>query len=252
PGAKFLCLYRHPMDVIASGLEAFPWGLSGSGPDSSGDRSPHATAQALARFWAANVTLSLAVEERCRECAYRVRYEDLVADPEGVGEAIFRFLGVPPVPGLPAACFTGGRAEPSDYKIWHASRINPGSVGRGWSIPAAMIGSPMAATVNTLADKLGYARIDADLQTPAAADPGRPGGRAMVTERPAGGGRPAPRAGLGRRRGGLGAGGRRSGPEAGSRPPACGWWWRICYRVWPGSMTGSPSDGSPARWKRSW
>src|SRR6184192_3891732 len=27
PGAKFLCLYRHPMDVIASGIEASPWGL---------------------------------------------------------------------------------------------------------------------------------------------------------------------------------------------------------------------------------
>ena len=25
--AKFICLHRHPMDVIASGIEACPWGL---------------------------------------------------------------------------------------------------------------------------------------------------------------------------------------------------------------------------------
>src|SRR5215472_3506155 len=29
PEARFLCLYRHPMDVIRSGLDACPWGLSG-------------------------------------------------------------------------------------------------------------------------------------------------------------------------------------------------------------------------------
>ena len=29
PQAKFLCLYRHPMGVIASGIEACPWGLNG-------------------------------------------------------------------------------------------------------------------------------------------------------------------------------------------------------------------------------
>lgn len=33
PEARFLCLYRHPMDVIASGIEACPWGLSGFGFD---------------------------------------------------------------------------------------------------------------------------------------------------------------------------------------------------------------------------
>jgi hypothetical protein len=33
PDTKFVCLYRHPMDVIASGLEACPWGLVGYGFD---------------------------------------------------------------------------------------------------------------------------------------------------------------------------------------------------------------------------
>ena len=33
PQARFVCMYRHPMDVIASGVEACPWGLGGYGFD---------------------------------------------------------------------------------------------------------------------------------------------------------------------------------------------------------------------------
>lgn len=33
PGSPFICVYRNPMDVIASGAEACPWGLNGYGFD---------------------------------------------------------------------------------------------------------------------------------------------------------------------------------------------------------------------------
>jgi Sulfotransferase family len=33
PQARFVCVYRHPIDVIASGAEACPWGLNGYGFD---------------------------------------------------------------------------------------------------------------------------------------------------------------------------------------------------------------------------
>ena len=52
PEAKFLCLYRHPMDVIASGIEACPWGLNGYGFDSYIAATPGNVVWALARFWA--------------------------------------------------------------------------------------------------------------------------------------------------------------------------------------------------------
>jgi len=86
PGAKFLCLYRHPLDVIASRLEARPAGRNGFGVDPYAGGSRRDMAMALAQFWAANVALILAVEERFRECSYRVRYEDLMADPEQVAD----------------------------------------------------------------------------------------------------------------------------------------------------------------------
>ncbi|HEY7361583.1 MAG TPA: sulfotransferase, partial [Streptosporangiaceae bacterium] len=161
PDAKFLCVYRHPTDVIAAGLEASPWGLSGLGSDPYADLSPRNTVLALAQFWAANVALIMAVEERFHECSHRVRYEDLVADPEGVSDRIFRFLGVAPVPGLPQACLAAERerAGPSGQQIGTGAWA--GSMGAGWPIQAALIGSPLTETINVLTDKLGYPRIDA-------------------------------------------------------------------------------------------
>jgi Sulfotransferase family len=162
PGARFLCLYRHPMDVIASGIEACPWGLSGFGFDGYAAGSPGNAVKALAQFWADNATQILAAEEQLGERAYRVRYEDLVADPEGVSDGIFRFLGARPAPGISAACFAPERERlgPGDYKIWHTTRVSTESVGRGWAVPAEMMGPALMASVNELAARLGYAQID--------------------------------------------------------------------------------------------
>jgi hypothetical protein len=227
PDARFLCVYRHPLDVIAAGLEASPWGLSGPGAGPYADLSPRNTVLALAQFWAANVALIMAVEERFHECSHRVRYEDLIADPEGVSDRIFRFLGVAPVPGLPQACLAAERerAGPSSQQIGPGARAD--SMGAGWPIPAALIGSPLIETINVLTDKLGYPRIDAhwgiaaalpgprrpgagpaaaQWQSTGQAAPQRPGGRpAVEPRRGAGpaeqrpGGRPAaePRRGAG-------------------------------------------------------
>ena len=198
PDAKFLCLYRHPLDVIAAGLEALPWGGNGPGSATYADLSPRNTVLALAQFWAANVALIMSVEERFHECSHRVRYEDLAADPEGVSDRIFRFLGVAPVPGLPQAWLTAGReqAGQSGYQVWHGARA--GSAGGGWSIPAALIGSPLTETINVLTDKLGYPRIDAHWGIAAALPrPRRPGPGPAAAQWPSTGPAAAQRPGAG-------------------------------------------------------
>ncbi len=169
PEARFLCLYRHPMDVIASGMEACPWGLNGYGFDPYIAMTPGNAVLALARFWADNAATTLAAEEQFPDRCLRVRYEDLVTDPEGVAAEIFAFLDVVPVPGISAACFSAERERfgPADYKIWYTSTISPDSVGRGWSVPAGMIAPPVLATINELAGKLGYLPVDADWGTSA-------------------------------------------------------------------------------------
>jgi protein-tyrosine sulfotransferase len=177
PGAKFLCLYRHPMDVIRSGLDACPWGLNGYGFEQYSVGSPGNAVLALARYWLDNATPIAAVEEAHPARCHRVRYEDLVQNPEQVTQEIYAFIGVRPAPGVAQACFSRDRERfgPADHKIWATSTINGDSVGRGESVPAGLIPPPIAAGINDLADKLGYLRIDEDWGTPGRpADPRLP------------------------------------------------------------------------------
>src|SRR5580698_8095355 len=92
PEAKFLCLYRHPMDVIASAIEACPWGLNGYGFDPYVATTPGNAVMAVARFWVDNAAAILAVEDEFADRCLRVRYEDLVTEPESVAAQVFEFL----------------------------------------------------------------------------------------------------------------------------------------------------------------
>ena len=161
PEAKFICLHRHPMDVIASGIEACPWGLSNYGFEPYVAGAPGNSVLALARYWADHTAGILAVEDRFPGSCHRVRYEDMVVDPDAVVGEIFEFLGLPPVAGISDLCFSSGRERfgAGDFKIWNTSQITDDSVGRGWPVPANLM-TPMTAIVNELADRLGYVRVD--------------------------------------------------------------------------------------------
>jgi protein-tyrosine sulfotransferase len=162
PEAKFICLFRHPMDVVSSGMEACPWGLNGYGFDQYIAETPGNAVFALARFWADNAVAILAAQERYAAKCCEVRYEDLVADVQGVSDRIFDFLGVARVPVIGGRIFAPERERfgPADYKIWHTSTITADSVGRGWTMPAEMIPSPVQETINELCGKLGYVPVD--------------------------------------------------------------------------------------------
>jgi protein-tyrosine sulfotransferase len=167
PQARFVCVYRHPMDVIASGVEACPWGLNGYGFDPYIAATPGNVVTALANFWADNVRVTLAAEERFADQCFRLRYEDLVSDPETVMAELFDFLGVAAVPGISEACFSAERERfgPADYKIWYTSKVSPDSVGRGWTVPAGMIAPPLLDAINEMAGRLGYLAVDGDWGT---------------------------------------------------------------------------------------
>jgi protein-tyrosine sulfotransferase len=178
PQARFVCLYRHPMDMIRSGLDACPWGLSGYGFDQYAGSSPGNAVLALARYWLDHATEIAAFEDQHPDRCHRVRYEDLVTAPEEVAASLFGFLGAAPAPGITESCFTGERERfgPADYKIWATSAITGDSVGRGESVPAGLIPPPITAAVNELAGKLGYLPIDQEWGTPGRpADPRVPG-----------------------------------------------------------------------------
>ncbi len=162
PDAKFVCLYRHPMDVIGSGIEASPWGLGSYGFESYVAASPGNIVAALARYWADYAGAILAAEAELGEQCLPVRYEDLVTDPEEQAERLFEFVGVAPVPGITERCFTTERQRfgPGDYKIWSTTGVTASSVGRGWQVPARLIPAELLTIVNDVAEQLGYVQID--------------------------------------------------------------------------------------------
>ena len=149
------------MDVIASGIEASPWGLSSYGFEPYIGVPPDNNVAALARYWLDYTTSIVKAEERFTDRCLPVRYEDLVTDPDGQIERIFEFIGAAPAPGILERCFGPDRQRfgPGDYKIWNTSRVSADSVGRGWTMPAGKIPEPLLARVNELADVLGYLQV---------------------------------------------------------------------------------------------
>jgi len=162
PQAQFLCLYRHPMDVIRSGLDACPWGLNGYGFDAYIGSSPGNAVLALARYWLDNAQAIAAAEERFPDRCHRVRYEDLTAAPAATAAGIFDFLGVGPVDDIERRWLAADheRFGPGDHKIWHTAAITTGSVGGGESVPVGLIPPPVLEGINELAGRLGYVPVD--------------------------------------------------------------------------------------------
>jgi hypothetical protein len=199
PGAAFICLYRHPMDMIASGIEASPWGMGSYGFESYVASSPGNIVAALARYWADYTRAIMTAEAELGESCLPVRYEDLVTDPEGQAARLFEFAGVAPSPGITERCFAADRQRygPGDYKIWSTTGISAGSVGRGWRVPARLIPPELRAVINDLAEQLGYVQVDerwgvagppADPRVPlAVGEPVSPGEPVSVAAGPAGG-----------------------------------------------------------------
>jgi hypothetical protein len=162
PATRFICLYRHPMDMISSGLEACPFGLSGYGFDQYIAGSPGNAVMALARYWHDQAREIAEVEEMHPDLCHRVRYEDMVREPERIAAGIFDFIGVGQVPGIAQAVFAHEheRFGPADHKIWHTGRISPDSIGRSDSVPMGLIPPPILESINELLGKLGYVPVD--------------------------------------------------------------------------------------------
>ncbi len=162
PETKFICLYRSCLDVIDSALEACPFGLHGYGMDPYAAAHPGNSVSAVADYWVAQTRMIAEFEQAHPGVCLRLRYEDLVADPEGQADRVFAFLGEAPVPGISQSCLAPGRQEfgPGDHKIWGTSSISPDSVGRGSRIPVSLISPPVLGMINGLLEQLEYPLLD--------------------------------------------------------------------------------------------
>lgn len=114
PHARFICVHRRCLEVVADAVRANPWGLQGQGLAPYLLIYPGNSVAALAAYWANSAEQLIEFEHANREVTHRVRYEDVVAHPDQALATVRATLGlagaahpVPPgwlaEPGLPPA-----------------------------------------------------------------------------------------------------------------------------------------------------
>jgi protein-tyrosine sulfotransferase len=162
PDAKFICLFRHCMDVIASGVEACPWGLQRFGYDPFVAEYPGNSVAAVGSYWLSCAQAILSFQDAHPGSCHRVRYEDLVTAPEETVAGILSFLGEQQVPGITQACFDTPHEVngPADGKLWFTSAVSSRSMGRGTIVPSGALPEPVRGPVNQALGRLGYRPVD--------------------------------------------------------------------------------------------
>lgn len=162
PEARFICLVRHCMDVIASGAHVCPWGVSRYGFDPFVTQFPGNTVAAIGAYWLSCNQAILEFRDKNPGCCTIVRYEDLVTAPENVMADMLLFIGARPAPGITQACFAVPHESrgPGDEKIWFTDRILAGSMGQGVAVPATALPADMRSSINEILARLSYRPVD--------------------------------------------------------------------------------------------
>ena len=168
PEARFLCLYRNPLDTIHSCLEGSRYRFLAT-ITSYVLRHQNDFIGAVADYWAESVAKLLDLERQLPRSTHRVRYEDLVTDPAATLSGLFAFLGLPWQPSLIDDVYKTPHDDGfGDVFVRFAGRIRPDSIGRGRVIPWDLVPAPLRARVDELASELGYGELVERIRTSAA------------------------------------------------------------------------------------
>lgn len=169
PEARFVVLHRHPLDTLASWLDACRFGLVFDFLHRYAPRSPHSFLEAMAEAWSDRTVRLLSFAEEHAERCRTVRYEQVVTAPEETADELFSFLGVASRPGVAAEAFRARHHQRAfrggDINAYLASGVSRTRIGRGNDLPWRRVRSIAPDTLRCLgglAERLGYPRIDFD------------------------------------------------------------------------------------------
>jgi hypothetical protein len=171
PTAPYVLLFRHAMDVVASALEASPWGFNSYGFEPFIRQSPHNFVAAIIQYWNGHVQRALEWEKLHGDLCLRMKYEDLVSTPERELTRLYEFLEVEVDLSTIERAFSKPRLHscgPGDHKVIYTSMIQQDSVGRGRTVPIGMVPAPLIELTNTSLEALGYEPLADDWNASAA------------------------------------------------------------------------------------
>jgi hypothetical protein len=160
PKASYVFLYRYPLDMIASGIEASRWGFNAFGFAPYVGATPGNFVAGLANYWIDKVTKMVEFERDCSVAHARIYYELLCDDPARTVEQLLDFLDLSPDEGLVDRTFQSEHGRgPGDYKIDFTGSINADSIGRGSRLPKLLLPG-QADRINALLAELDYPALD--------------------------------------------------------------------------------------------
>jgi len=159
PDARYLCLYRNHLDTVASCLESSRFVVLPPLVEYFG-RNPRRLLRATVDFWIDTTTQLLDLERSGRVPAYRVRYEDLVRQPDKVLAPLFAFLGLAWDAALVDAIYrTHHDHGAGDFAASLDQKIRTDSIGRGRTLPLELATQAQHARLDELNRELGYDEI---------------------------------------------------------------------------------------------
>jgi hypothetical protein len=160
PRASYIFLYRYPLDMIASGIDASRWGFNAFGFGPYVSNTPGNFVGGLGNYWIDRVSRMLEFEKSCPSPHTRITYEALCGDPSGTVEHLLDFLDLTPDPDLIDKAFRRDHGRgPGDYKVDYTGGVTAESIGRGSLLPHTFFPG-QADRINGLAAELGYPSLD--------------------------------------------------------------------------------------------
>ena len=160
PKASYIFLYRYPLDMIASGIEASKWGFNAFGFAPYVGAVPGNFVAGLGNYWIDKVTKMLEFEGACAAPNARIYYELLCDEPAGTMKQLIEFLDLSPDDDLIDRTFGAEHGRgPGDYKIDYTGSVDVRSVGRGSQLPHTLLPG-QAERINQLLVELDYPALE--------------------------------------------------------------------------------------------
>lgn len=160
PEAAFIFLYRFPLDMVASGIEAQKWGYHSYGFGPYIRNNPANFVSALTAYWIDRTARMVEFERSCKSPHIRVQYERLCDDPEGTLARLLEFLNLPADDSIVSrALATPHQSGMADYKVDFRTSIGSESIGRGASLPR-LITSQQQEKISEILIELEYPSLE--------------------------------------------------------------------------------------------
>jgi protein-tyrosine sulfotransferase len=163
PDAKFICLYRHCMDVVHSFMERVQEGWMIDLKYYARNHGFRNHYGVYVDSWLEKTVTMMEFERDNPGRTFSLKYEDLVMNPAGTLSQMFSFLELNWDESILESVFsTRHDPGPGDPNVAFSKKIHADSVGLGSSIPRRYFNDRLVERINPVLEKLGYEIVGPD------------------------------------------------------------------------------------------